>query len=73
MKISLKKLNGLSWDEGLSEEVKKQWVKILVELKEAESVTFKRCVKPSNATGKPILIVSNDGSELAMCTTAHVR
>ena len=36
-------------------------------------MTFKRCIKPVNARGNPDLIVSNDGSELAMCATAHVR
>ena len=42
-------------------------------MKSAESVRFKRCVKPDQAIGKPILIMCNDGSDLAMCATAHLR
>ena len=32
-----------------------------------------RCIKPKDAVGQPTLIVCNDGSEDAMCATAHVR
>ena len=42
-------------------------------MKEAEKVTFRRCVKPKNSKGDPQLIICSDGSELAMCATAHVR
>ena len=73
LKINLRRLNNLGWDTEVSEETKQQWVKILTKLKEAEVVTFKRCVRPANSVGQPVLIISTDGSDLAMCATAHVR
>ena len=73
MKIGLRRINGSSWDEDQPEDVKKQWVTTLTKLKKAESTTFKRCLKPADATGNPILIICSDGSESAMCTTAHIR
>ena len=30
-------------------------------------------MKPANSKGQPQLIISSDGSKLAMCTTAHIR
>ena len=77
MKIALRRLftreKKLAWDEELPDDVKKEWIKILQKVKDAEKVTFKRCIKPVNARGNPDLIISNDGSELAMCATAHIR
>ena len=73
LKIGLRKINGRGWDEELPLDLKEEWVRALTKLKQAETVTFKRCVKPENAVGKPSLIVCNDGSEVAMCTTAHIR
>lgn len=73
LKIGLRRINGSSWDEDQPEDVKKQWVTALTKLKKAESITFKRCLKPNSATGSPILIICSDGSESAMCSTAHIR
>ena len=42
-------------------------------LKSAESVRFPRRIKPDDAIGDSILIMSSDGSKDAMCCTAHVR
>ena len=43
-------------------------------LKGVENVRFRRCIKPSDGiVGNPILIICNDGSDEAMCATAHVR
>ena len=78
LKIELRKLFGsevkIGWDDPLSTEVKGRWVRILQDVKEAEKVSFKRCIKPKvPVSGKPTLIVCNDGSNEAMCVTAHVR
>ena len=77
MKIGLRRLytreKKFTWDEELPEDVKKEWIQILLKVKDAEKITFKRCIKPVNARGNPDLIICNDGSELAMCATAHVR
>ena len=77
VKIELRNLYGkeanLGWDDTLPRDVKLRWVKILQLLKSAEKIRFRRCVKPAAAVGQPILIVCNDGSEEAMCATAHIR
>ena len=73
LKIGLRRLNNCDWDEELSIGIKEQWAKILIKVKDAESITFKRCIKPVNAVGQPDLIIFNDGSELAMCTAAYIR
>ena len=77
MKIALRCLYNkdekFGWDDDVSKETKLEWVRILQRVILAAKVTFKRCVKPQNAIGDPDLIVCSDGSELAMCATAHVR
>ena len=62
----------MSWDDDVPDSIKRLWVTILRKVKEAESVTFKRCVRPKNAIGKPILIICSDASEQAICATAHI-
>ena len=75
MRIALREIckEDYGWNDELPEEVKILWVEILQRMKEAEKVTFKRCVKPANSKGLPQLIISSDGSELAMYATAHIR
>ena len=77
MKIELRNLLKpelkLGWDDPVPAHLKVKWIQILQLLKSAEGVRFKRCIKPRSAVGQPILIVCNDGSEDAMCATAHVR
>ena len=63
----------LGWDDDIPEETKVIWMEVIKRVKESEAVTFKRCVKPSNAVGQPILIICSDGSEQAMCSPAYVR
>ena len=77
MKIGLRKLythvKKFDWDDELPEDIKKEWVRTFQRVKEAEKVEFKRCIKPPNSQGNPDLIICNDGSDLAMCATAHIR
>ena len=75
MRIALQEIckEDYGWNEELPEEIKEVWVEILQRMKAAEKVTFKRCVKPVNSKGLPQLIICSDGSELAMCATAHIR
>ena len=77
LKIPLRNLHskelGFGWDDALPDSIKQQWVGTLMRLKEAENITFKRCIKPVDAIGNPILIICSDGSEDAMCATAHMR
>ena len=77
MKIALRRLYSkelkLGWDDEVPDYIKREWVDILCRLKEAEDLTFNRCVKPKDMTGEPILIICSDGSEQATCTTVHIR
>ena len=77
MKIHLRNLHreevNITWDQPLSEEIKLQWVEVLTRIKQAEEITFRRCIKPLNTLGNPSLIICSDGSEDAMCATAHIR
>ena len=77
MKVALRDLHSkelnISWDQPLSSEIKQQWVEILMKMKQAEKISFKRCVKPPDTVGKPMLLISSDGSEDAMCATTHIR
>lgn len=78
MKIELRVLfrpeMKLGWDDDIPVHIKERWIRILTLLKSVESVKFKRCIKPGkDVIGKPTLIVCNDGSDDAMCATAHVR
>ena len=63
----------LGWDDAVPKEIKERWIKLLQLLKGVEGVRFKRCIKPKDSIGKPTLIVCSDGSDDAMCATAHVR
>ena len=38
-----------------------------------ENVSFKRCIKPDSAVGKPTLVMFSDGSQEAYGTCAYVR
>ena len=68
-----KELN-LLWDDPIPEELKKKWIQVLQLMKSVEHIKFRRCIKPdAPVIGNPILIVCNDASAEAMCTTAHVR
>ena len=79
MKIPLRNVHSkihsklLSWDDDVGEETKRTWIEVIKRVKETESLTFKRCVKPPDAVGSPILIICSDGSEQAMCAAAYIR
>ena len=73
MRVLLKPELNLGWDDPIPLDLKERWIRILQLLKGAEGVRFKRCIKPKNAIGLPVLIVCNDGSDDAMCATAHMR
>ena len=75
LKIELRELYHLQlgWDEDIPLEKKKVWSEILQRLKQAEKVTFKRCIVMENAVCDPELIVFCDGSPSAMCAVVYVR
>ena len=67
-----KELN-LGWDDPIPRHLIENWIRILQLLKNAEKVRFRGCIRPKTAVGEPELMMSNDGSTEAMCTTAHIR
>ena len=77
LKIELRKLYdknmNIGWDDALSPEICQRWIELLQLLKSAESVEFRRCIKPETAVGDPDLIIFNDGSADAMCVIAYLR
>ena len=49
-----------------------EWLRLFQRLKEVESLTFKRTVRPESAVGNPELVLYWDASDEAMCTAAYV-
>ena len=63
----------LDWDDPIPEEYGKEWMTFFDDLPEMEKITVKRCLKPHNAIGDPILIIFSDGSNNAYGACAYVR
>ena len=76
-KILLRKLWGqdkkIGWDEPIPEQFRREWITFFIELYEVENITFKRCIKPVNTVGNPILIVFSDGSGDIYGAVAYIR
>ena len=76
-KILMRKLwtyeTKLDWDDPIPEEYAREWMTFLDDLPEMEKITVKRCLKPHNAIGDPILIIFSDGSNNAYGACAYVR
>lgn len=64
---------GIDWDDPLDTSVVNKWKHFFVSLYELEDLTFRRTLKPSNAFGRPTLIIYSDGSMQAYGACAHVR
>ena len=68
-----KKETKLDWDDPIPEENRREWVTFFNDLPEMEKITVKRCMKPSNAFGDPVLVIFSDGSNNAYGACAYVR
>ena len=64
---------GIKWDDPLDASMVNEWKMFFKELYALEDVTFRRPLKPSNAFGKPSLIIFSDGSMQAYGACAYVR
>lgn len=64
---------GVEWDEPLDAEIINEWKSFFTDLYGVENCTFKRPLKPTNALGKPILVIFSDGSTQAYGACAYVR
>lgn len=56
---------GIKWDEPLDASMVNEWKMFYKELYKLEELTFRRPLKPSDAFGKPSLIIFSDGSKQA--------
>ena len=63
----------LQWDDDIPLELKEKVVHVLTMLKDAEQLRFKRCITRTDSVGNPLLIIFNDGSQVAMCVVAYIR
>ena len=76
-KILMRQLWGieekLHWDDPIPDKYKREWMQFCQDLIEMNNVKFKRCLKPKNATGEPILIIFSDGSSNAYGACAYMR
>ena len=63
----------LHWDDPIPDKYKREWMQFCQDLIEMNNVKFKRCLKPKNATGEPILIIFSDGSSNAYGACAYMR
>ncbi|XP_064629179.1 uncharacterized protein LOC135488484 [Lineus longissimus] len=74
-KIGLQKLwrENYGWDDDISSQEKELWRQWFIQLRKLKEVQFDRCLTPTGAQGKPILIVCCDASEQAFGAVAHIR
>ena len=76
-KILMRKLwtneTKLDWDDPIPEENRREWVIFFKDLPEMEKIAVKRCMKPSNAVGNPVLVIFSDGSNNTYGACAYVR
>ncbi|XP_068229430.1 uncharacterized protein [Palaemon carinicauda] len=64
---------GIKWDDPLDDSMMNEWKAFFKELYGLESLTFRRPLKPSNAFGKPNLVIFSDGTTQAYGACAFVR
>ena len=68
----LNEAKDLGWDDLLPQNVCLEWLTFFIDMFDVEDITFRRCVQPHNAIGKPMLIIFCDASEEAYGTCAYV-
>ncbi|XP_070548332.1 uncharacterized protein [Ptychodera flava] len=66
-------LQGIDWDQELSQQMQHQWMKLFQEMTDLNNVSFSRCLTPADATGDPILCIFSDASEEAFGACAYFR
>nr|XP_058940528.1 uncharacterized protein LOC131768833 [Pocillopora verrucosa] len=63
----------LGWDETIPPDYKRAWSTFFKDMNEINSVINKRCLKPENCEGDPILVIFSDGSKDAYGACAYIR
>ena len=64
---------GGKWDTPIVDQLREEIILFLVDLFQVESLSFPRCIKPVDISGKPILIVFSDGGDAAFGAVAYIR
>ena len=63
----------LGWDDPLPDDLHAKWKQFFTTLFQLERLKLPRCLKPTDATGQPWLVVLSDGSDLAYGFAAYIR
>ena len=63
----------IDWDDSLPPSLESEWKVIVKDMETINNLKFQRPVTPSNAIGKPMLIIFSDGSNHAYGTAAYIR
>ena len=61
------------WDDPIPETERAKWIKFFADMFRMERISFHRSTKPTNANGKPSLVIFSDASENAFGCCAYVR
>ncbi|XP_070546942.1 uncharacterized protein [Ptychodera flava] len=66
-------LQGIDFDQELSQPMQHQWMKLFQEMSELNNVSFSRCLTPADANWDPILCIFSDASEEVFRACAYFR
>ena len=75
-KILMRKLwkeKGLDWDDAIPQSHQDEWKSFFEEFSKLPDVKIKRCMKPTNSTGNPMLVIFSDASEEAYGAAVYAR
>ena len=75
-KILMKQLwnkGELDWDDEVPTTLKMDWIQFFHDLTTVRDITFKRCFKPQNHIGNPVMITFCDASENAFGACTYLR
>ena len=63
----------LGWDDDLGAKLKQDWFDFFRNLYDVSDLAFKRCLRPDEAVGDPMLVIFSDGSDVAFGAAAYIR
>ena len=72
-KLWIRDCKNIGWDDPIPQDRVEEWLKILKEINELESISFPRCLKTEECKEDPVLVIFSDGSESAYGTCAYDR
>ena len=63
----------IDWDKPVDEDIRQECLIFFKEIVRLASVRFKRCLKPKNWVGDPIVVTFSDGSDDAFGAVSYLR